>query len=68
MGLEFSDLPSWEFTVIKSPHGEYHVRAVRDGGISGDGSGSDPDSLLSDLKEWARGIDRELTERKHAAD
>jgi hypothetical protein len=64
MGVEFADLPHWEFTVIEFSPGGYTVRAIRDGGITGEGSGSDPESLLEDLKQWASGIDRELDSRE----
>jgi hypothetical protein len=57
VGFQYEDLPSWEFTVEEFSPGGYRVRATRDGGITGEGTGVDPDALLEDFKEWARGVE-----------
>jgi hypothetical protein len=61
--LQFDDLPRWEFTVEEFTPGGYRVRAVRDGGITGEGNGVDPDALLDEYKAWARGVERDLANR-----
>lgn len=64
MGFEFDDLPHWEFTVAEESAGVYRVTAVRDGGIRGDGRGSEPEALMADLKDWARKTERDLASRR----
>ena len=66
MGLQYDDLPSWEFTVVEATNGIYEVAAIRDGGISGSASGVDPDAALADLRTWATKVERDLAAR-HAA-
>ncbi|MCP4304591.1 MAG: hypothetical protein GY788_06905 [bacterium] len=60
MSIEYDDLPHWEFSVVEVSPGCYRVRAVRDGGIHGEGTGADPDNLLPDLKRWAQKVESEL--------
>jgi hypothetical protein len=60
MGLEFVDLPEWEFTVTEKSAGIYEIRAVRNGGIHGESTGANYDALLDDLKDWARQVDADL--------
>lgn len=67
MGLLFDDLPEWEFTVEEFSPGGWRVIAVRNGGVRGEGTGVDSDALLEDFKEWARGVDRDLSERQRRA-
>lgn len=64
MGLLFDDLPEWEFTGNEFSPSGYRVIAVRNGGIRGEGTGSDPDSLMEDYKEWARRVERDLVARR----
>jgi len=63
VGFLFDDLPDWEFTVKEFSPGGYRVVAIRNGGIRGEGTGSDPEGLLEDYKEWARKVDRDLAAR-----
>ncbi len=49
MGYQFDDLPHWEFTAEETSAGVYRVRAVLDGAITGEGTGTDSDDLLSFL-------------------
>lgn len=63
MGFQYDDVPLWEFTLEEFSPGGYRVRAVRDGGITGEGSGVDPDALLEDLRRWARAVDNDLANR-----
>jgi hypothetical protein len=63
MGLQFDDLPKWEFAVVERSPGIYEIRAVRDGGVHGESTGSDYDTLLEDLKRWAHGVDEDLARR-----
>ena len=64
MGFVFDDLPGWEFTVTEFTPGGYRVIATRDGGIRGEGTGSDSDGLLDDYRAWARTVERDLEQRK----
>lgn len=58
VGHQFSDLPAWEFsTLINEPGAAYTVRAVRDGGVSGEMSGEDLDDLFDRARQWAHSID-----------
>ena len=41
----------------------YRVTAEREGGITGEATGSDPDSLLEEYRQWALGVDRDLRSR-----
>ena len=63
MGLQFDDLPRWEFSAVERSPGIYEIRAVRDGGVTGESTGSDYDTLLEDLKQWARGVEDDLARR-----
>ncbi len=54
MGIQYSDMPAWEFASLESQPGIHTVSAVRDGGISASSTGSDPDELLRELLAWAR--------------
>ncbi len=60
VGIQFDDLPAWEFVVNEASAGVYALKAVRNGGISGEASGSDYDGLLADLKEWAHRVENGL--------
>ena len=64
MGFEFDDLPHWEFTMVEMSPGIYRVTAVRDGGIRGESSGSGPDAMMEDLKDWARKTELDLAARR----
>jgi hypothetical protein len=44
--------------------GVYRVRAVRDGGITGEGSGTDTDALIAEYRRWALRVESDLAERK----
>lgn len=66
MGFLFDDLPEWEFSVREVSPGTYCLSAVRNGGIRGEATGTDPDAMLSDYKEWARNVERDLADRPHA--
>jgi hypothetical protein len=57
VGIQRPDLPAWEFTVNQVNPDVYRVRATRDGGITGDATGSDPDELLEDLQQWAKKVE-----------
>ena len=57
MGVQYAELPDWEFTVEELQPGGYRVRAIRNGGITGEASGPAPDTLLDDLKWWATRIE-----------
>ena len=61
MGIEYDDLPLWEFSVSEVAAGVYRVRAVRDGRITGETTSTDPDDALQELKHWAQQIDDERT-------
>ena len=63
MGYQFDELPSWEFTVTEQSAGVYRVRAVREGGVTGESTGTDPDGQIEELKVWARGVDDDLKKR-----
>ena len=57
MGRQFDDLPEWEFTIVEISVGVDRVKAVRNGGITGEGSGTDPETTLEDLRIWARRVE-----------
>lgn len=61
--MDCQDLPLWEFTERELSPGLYEVVAARDGGITGSGSGTDPEALMADLREWARKVDAEVGDR-----
>jgi hypothetical protein len=60
MGLQYDDLPHWEFTVDESSPGIYRVLARRDGGIAGEATGPNSDTLLADLRKWAHKTEADL--------
>ena len=60
MGIQYDDLPRWEFTVATTSPGIYRVLARRDGGIAGEGTGLSFDTLLADLRVWAQKIEVDL--------
>ena len=64
MGFEIDNLPHWEFTIVEASAGLYRVTAVRDGGIRGESSGTGPDGMLEDLKDWARKTEHDLAARR----
>ena len=64
MGLQFDDLPAWEFTIVESSAGVYRLNAVREGGITGGGTGTDSDALVDQFKRWAHKVEDELAERR----
>ena len=64
MGFQFDDLPHWEFTVKETSPGIYRLNAVRDGGITGGGTGTDSDALMEEFKSWAHKVEGELAERQ----
>jgi hypothetical protein len=64
MGVQYAELPEWEFTVEEFSPGGYRVRAIRNGGITGEASGPDPDSLLDDLRRWATRIEVDFSRGK----
>ena len=47
MGIEYPELPGWEFTVIEDSPGQSRVRAVGPRGVTGESSAVDVDSALS---------------------
>jgi hypothetical protein len=58
VGHQFPDLPAWEFSTITNESGAtYRVRAVRDGGVTGEMDGEDLDELTGRLRDWAHSID-----------
>lgn len=52
MGLQYDDLPGWDFTIVEQSAGVYRLTAARDGGIIGGGTDTDPDALLDEYKRW----------------
>ena len=66
MGIEFEDLPHWEFTVVEFSPGSYRIKAVRDGGVRGEGTGTDPDSLLDEFKQWAHNVEKDVATKTHS--
>lgn len=60
----FEDLPKWDFWVNEFSASGWRVTAVREGGITGEGTGSDPEALLDDYYRWALGVDRDLLARE----
>jgi hypothetical protein len=64
MGFEFDDLPHWEFTIVEMSAGIYRVTAIRNGGIRGRSTGSGPDGMLDEIKDWARKTERDLASRR----
>ena len=60
MVFEYDELPHWKFTVGEFSRGIYRVGAVRDGGISGEGTGARADGLLNDFKQWAQKVEADL--------
>jgi hypothetical protein len=63
VGFVFDDLPDWEFTVNEFSPSGYRLVAIRNGGIRGEATGTDPDVLMEDYKAWARYVDQDLAER-----
>lgn len=63
MGQQFEELPEWEFTTDEFAPGAYRVVAVRNGGITGDSHGTDLDSALVELRNWAQSVEQELAEQ-----
>ena len=57
---QFEDLPKWDFWVHEFSASGWRVTAVREGGTTGEGTGSDPEALLDDYYRWALGVDRDL--------
>lgn len=64
MGLQFDDLPQWEFTIEEFSPGIYRLRAVRGGGITGEGTGTDTDALIDEYRRWALQVEGDLTQRE----
>jgi hypothetical protein len=58
MGFQYDDLPHWVFNVAEQSAGVYSLNAIRDGGITGGGTGTDPDALLD---ESSSGLTRSRT-------
>jgi hypothetical protein len=54
VGFQYDDLPRGSFTVTTLPSGLLRVRAVRDGGIVGEGSGDDADHVLQGVNDVPR--------------
>jgi hypothetical protein len=67
MGQQFDELPRWEFTVVEADRAMYKVRALRDGGISGEATDSDPDAALEGLRQWAAKVEADLAARAERA-
>ncbi len=67
MGLQYEDLPQFEFTVVETSAGVYGLNAVRDGGVTGGGSGTDPDELLDEFKRSAHKVEDDLAKRERDA-
>src|SRR5262249_42116178 len=61
--IDYEDLPDWTFTVTERSAGAYRCRATREGGVVGETSGTDPEALLADLRQWARGVEDDLGSR-----
>ena len=68
MGYQFDDLPHWEFTAEEISVGVYRVRAVRDGGITGEGTGTDSDALFEEYRKWALRVEGDLAEREQGTE
>jgi hypothetical protein len=64
MGFLFDDPPHWEFTINEVSARVYRLRATREGGINGEGTGLDADALLDDFKKWARKVEDKLAQRR----
>ncbi len=56
VGIEYPELPGWEFTVNEVSAGQYRVRAVGPRGITGEAGAVDPDTAPDDLRRWARTV------------
>ena len=56
MGVEYPELPGWEFTVNEVSPGQYRVRAVGPRGITGESGAVEPDTALEELRQWARTV------------
>lgn len=55
MGVEYPDLPGWEFTTVRISPGEFRVRVVGPGGVNADSEVvDDPDDCIEDMRQWAR--------------
>jgi hypothetical protein len=67
VGFQYDDQPHWEFTVVETSAGVYNVNAVRNGGITGGGTGTDPDALLDEFKRWAQKVENDLDQRRRDA-
>lgn len=67
MGFHYEDLPRWEFRVVETSAGIYRLDAVREGGITGAGTGTDPDELLDQFKRWAHKVEHDLVKRRRDA-
>lgn len=63
MDRQFKDLPHWRFTAKEISGGVYRVRAERDGGVTGEGTGTDTDALFEDYRKWALEVESELSDR-----
>lgn len=53
MGIEYPELPGWEFTVIEESLGQHRVRAVGPRGVTAESAAVDVDAALADLRRWA---------------
>jgi hypothetical protein len=60
---QFEEFPHWEFTVSEVTDGVYRVRALRDGGISGEATDPDPDTAIEGLRTWAHKVEKDLEAR-----
>lgn len=63
VGLEYSELPGWEFTVIEVSPGQYRVRAVGPRGVTSEAGAVDPETALEDLRQWAKTVRTSSTDK-----
>lgn len=68
MGIQFDDLPSWEFSSVEITPGIYSVKATRDGGVVGESTGSHHETMVEGLRDWALKVDRDLADRDRQTD
>ena len=55
MGIEYPDLPGWEFTTNQVSPGEFRIGVVGPGGVNAEsGIVEDPDDCIEEMREWAR--------------
>jgi hypothetical protein len=55
MGVEYPDLPGWEFTTKQVSEDEFLIRVVGPGGVTAESRVvEDPDDCIEEMRQWAR--------------